>query len=150
LSARSDQRPGGASTAGKRIQHVRDHRGAERLAQSRRSPRVRPEGRSGQVANLQLRAGNSDPLIDVPGAANATSLKMLKAWNRNSSAVSSPGGNFRKTEQTRFLSQSDLSELRPKSSEKVLHNLPQERMSCGRIVAPRRKCFWLGLGAYGN
>ena len=37
LSARSDQRPGGASTAGKRIQHVRDRRRTDRLAARRAS-----------------------------------------------------------------------------------------------------------------
>ena len=43
LSARSDQRPGGASTAGKRIQHVRDRRRADCVAQSRRTAESVPK-----------------------------------------------------------------------------------------------------------
>ena len=43
LSTRSDQRPGGASAAGKRIQHVRHRRRSDGLAQSRRPPRISAE-----------------------------------------------------------------------------------------------------------
>jgi len=55
LSARSDQRPGGASAAGKRIHHVRHRRRVHRLAQSGRAAGIRTQKRFGQVADVQLR-----------------------------------------------------------------------------------------------
>jgi membrane protein DedA with SNARE-associated domain len=54
LSARSDQRPGGASTAGQRIQHVRDRRRPHCLAQGRGPSRVGAQERSGAAPDFQL------------------------------------------------------------------------------------------------
>jgi hypothetical protein len=54
LSARSNQRPGGAPAAGKRIQHVRHCRRIDGLAQGRRTAGVGTAERSGETADVQL------------------------------------------------------------------------------------------------
>jgi len=59
LSARSDQRPGGAHAAGKRLQHVRDRRRINRLAQGRGAAGVGAAKRSGEVADIQLVVSSS-------------------------------------------------------------------------------------------
>jgi hypothetical protein len=61
LSTRSDQRPGGAATAGTGIQRVRPRGRSSGMEEGRSTAGARAEERSGKATNVRL-AADSQPL----------------------------------------------------------------------------------------